>query len=448
MPPLSAAQHLRDQATRSLLAAKMPGIAALLRYRNCQITTLASLLPLVGQGLVPPHLESAILQDRGGPNPLDDEDNWDTFFHQHRPLSVADMAAAFEEIVWPTHRARCTRAASQRLWSLVVTWCLAYDTLAAALPMQRQTFSGLTWDLLSQGCSATYISTVWSAIRERHEWAGYAPPCSPEHLRQMHKAIAKFRGRAARAPLKCPVMKDHVQAALRVRSLDFVVNRNRLLMVVATVCALRASEVVGLQVCDLWFEFDARAAVDPARYKDTILVYVRRRKNDQFRRGHGPRIGRAVDPRLCITTQLRAYMQLYHLLPHPKCTRQQSFPPGGGPDARMQDVMDPGTRCPHCQPLFPKSIPRGSSTVPSPTPMPRQMATECLREALAVIGVDASQFSSVSARKGGISVASLAGVPEWAVCLQSGHAQNPANRAYINARASAYMYATWAAFDL
>lgn len=450
MPQLTAAQRLRDHATRALIAARVPGAAPLLQFRDSQITTLASLAPLYGRGLVPPPMEDAVFRDRGGQNPLDDEEAWDSFFQHVRPRSVDDMAAAMEQIVWPSHQARSTRDAHQRMWSLVISWSLAHMGLSEVLPMSRRSLLAITWDLLAQGCSATYVTTVWAAIRDRHAWAGCAFPLAQEQLQEIHKAISKCRGRAA--PLKCPVMKDHVQAVLRIRSLNFVINRDRLLTAVATVCALRSSEVVGLQACDLWFEYDAKGATCPARFKNTILVYIRRRKNDQLRRGHGPRIGCAADPDLCITTQLRAYMHLFQLLPKPGCTRMRGLSDQTAPDSRLaagaSTRIDPSVRCRLCPPLFPKSVSSHGAIVASHTAMPRQMVTDCIRGALRQIGVDASQFSSVSARKGGISVASLAGVPEWAVCLQSGHAQNPANRAYINACASAYMYATWAAFDL
>ena len=51
--------------------------------------------------------------------------------------------------------------------------------------------------------------------------------------------------------------------------------------------------------------------------------------------------------------------------------------------------------------------------------------------ALALVGVDASGFSGVCARQGGITTAIEAGVPEHALWMQSGHAQTRAARQYV-----------------
>ena len=70
---------------------------------------------------------------------------------------------------------------------------------------------------------------------------------------------------------------------------------------------LRPGEGAALQVCDAWFDHDARAG---GVYScGTAALNVLRRKNDQMRKGHHPRLGRAENPGLDLVHQLKAYMR-------------------------------------------------------------------------------------------------------------------------------------------
>ena len=67
---------------------------------------------------------------------------------------------------------------------------------------------------------------------------------------------------------------------------------------------------------------------------------------------------------------------------------------------------------------------------------------------LSHVGYDTSLFSGISARRGGISTAIEAGVPEAILWMQSGHAQDVAARRYMQLRSPALLYKTWEAFSL
>ena len=64
------------------------------------------------------------------------------------------------------------------------------------------------------------------------------------------------------------------------------------------------------------------------------------------------------------------------------------------------------------------------------------------------IGLDTTLFSAVCARRGGLSTAIEAGVPEAILWMQSGHAQEVAARRYVQLRSPKLLYATWEAFKL
>ena len=62
------------------------------------------------------------------------------------------------------------------------------------------------------------------------------------------------------------------------------------------------------------------------------------------------------------------------------------------------------------------------------------------------VGFDTTYFSGISARKGGLSTAIEAGVPEHILWMQSGHAQDVAARRYIRLGSPRLFYRTWDAF--
>ena len=67
---------------------------------------------------------------------------------------------------------------------------------------------------------------------------------------------------------------------------------------------------------------------------------------------------------------------------------------------------------------------------------------------LQATGVDTTSFSGAGARKGGLSTAIEAGVPEVILCMQSDHSQSQSARTYITLNSPTLLYDTWAAFRL
>ena len=71
-----------------------------------------------------------------------------------------------------------------------------------------------------------------------------------------------------------------------------------------------------------------------------------------------------------------------------------------------------------------------------------------VKRGLGHVGFDTDLFSGISARKGGLSTAIEAGVPESILWMQSGHALDVAARRYVTLRSPALLYKTWESFDL
>ena len=76
--------------------------------------------------------------------------------------------------------------------------------------------------------------------------------------------------------------------------------------------------------------------------------------------------------------------------------------------------------------------------------------SEMIPRALERVGVSAEGFSGVCARRGGITTAIEAGVPEHVLWMQSGHAQDRAARQYVVLSASnpELLFQTFQAFRL
>ena len=97
--------------------------------------------------------------------------------------------------------------------------------------------------------------------------------------------------------------------------------------------------------------------------------------------------------------------------------------------------------------MFPRSSARSGGfdlTRPPSSSDISDMIVDGLRQ----VGFDASLFSGISARRGGLSTAIEAGVPEHILWMQSSHAQDVAARRYVQLGSPALLYDTWAAFDL
>ena len=68
--------------------------------------------------------------------------------------------------------------------------------------------------------------------------------------------------------------------------------------------------------------------------------------------------------------------------------------------------------------------------------------------ALAHVGFNTAGFSGIFARKGGLSTAIEAGVPEAILWMQIGHAKDVAARRYVHLHSPALLYRTYESFDL
>ena len=302
------------------------------------------------------------------------------------------------------------------------------------MPMANETLSALSWQLILLGCSASHIGQAWGAIAHRHAVARVPTPLAGKgDYAKWRKSLGVMQGQPS--PLKFPIRKEHLWALLALPGLataPFVFQRNVLGTALTVVCCARVSEMAELQSCDVLFNFDVLRGTPG--FEGTAAIKIRKRKNDVLRKGLFPRIGKALqeDTAFDLVAWLRSYLQQFDLLPHPECRRSFSD----------------RDQCMLCPPVFVKALRRGTVTSPSRTACSRQNMSQNIVRALGYISVSPIGFSGISARKGGLSTAIEAGVPEAVLFMQSGHGQSKAARAYVDLGSPALLFDTWAAFEL
>jgi hypothetical protein len=401
------------------------------RWGTAKAPALADLSPLRCHLILAEHLWEPLLTDTSDPTILESADGvWGQAVAAVGHVTLlpsAALAAAFRQHVEPSELAVSTRSKNWRNWRAVVSWGIAHNDLASLLPMNLTTLQAISWEFLNLDCKANHIKDVWSAIAQRHRQYRAASPFGRGQFTRMLRSLQAVQG--APSSLKFPIRAHHVRLLLSNHGTDIVALRNRLITTIGTIGCLRVSEIANLQACDALFNFDMQSG---SEYDGTLALRVRKRKNDQVRKGHHPRFGRSVNPDLDIVFQLGEYMRLGGLRVSAGCRKAQA----------------PAALCPACPPLFPKSRQHGGKTILSSSPCYPQLVGDAIKSALRLAGVDTSHFSGISARKGGLSTAIEAGVPATVLYMQSGHGQDEAAKKYVALGSPTLLFDTWRAFQL
>jgi hypothetical protein len=335
-----------------------------------------------------------------------------------RLSTPAQLAAIFDESIMPAALQQSTRNSYFASWKVVLSWGIAHDEVKSLLPMSRDTLKAITQELLMVGCSAGSIRNIWSAIEDRHRRFGYAPPLGMEgDFSRMARAVGSVRGQPSR--LIFPIGVHHVQRLMELIGLTLTQKRDMLACVLGTVACLRVGEVENLQLCDLKWGHDAAWHAD---YEGSMAIGIYKRKQDQVRKGLFPRVGSAV------TSRVRAFVEELGLETSEECSKGRA----------------PGARCRTCPPVFPRTV----NGVDHSRPVSRQQVTNAVINSLRMLEVDTTHFSGLSMRRGGISAALVARVPEPILFLQSGHGSNNAARNYMVPRNPHILFETYNAFGI
>ena len=321
--------------------------------------------------------------------------------------SLSQLSTMFREQVLPAQLQVSSRKGYWSLWRSVVTWGIAHQSVHLLLPMDLDTLMALTQDFLITGCSASLIKNLFSAIEDRHHMFQLVPPLGqPLMFKRLFQAVASIKGTPAR--IRFPISKAYIHQLLMLTGLTPLQNRDVIMVCAGTVMSLRVSEVSQAQTCDALFAFDA--AYDP-QYIRSLMLHVWKRKQDTRRHGHFPRVAPANNRELDLVLRLQQYLESVNNIVSPLCTK----------------LRFPAARCPYCPPLFLAF----SSTADLKKNCSRQMVSSAVKRCMIMIGVDPLNFSGISMRRGGLSVAIHARVPEAILYIQSGHGKGSSARRYI-----------------
>jgi len=344
--------------------------------------------------------------------------------------SIADLTSAFNQNLWPMRSQASTRLTNWRYWNMVIAWALSWNSVHLLLPMSIDTLKALTYDLISFGCSCSVVRACWCAIQSRHRSFDYKPPIlGSGEFSAWENCIKSALGSPAR--IRLPVPKSIVHALLAWRPLTPGQHCDRLLTALATIICCRPSEVAQLQSCDFWPDFHTSYGIPG--YIGTAAINIKKKKNDTGRRGQLAAIGISKNRELDLVIQIKHWLCLMHLNPAPSCTKR----------------LYPGDYCPVCPPLFPV-LQNGPQNIAVATFQHRssQQISSGVKRVCAHFGANPAYFSGVSTRKGGLTIAIQAGVPEVILFLQSGHGQTRAARRYITFTEPSRLFETFQAFDL
>jgi integrase len=220
-----------------------------------------------------------------------------------------------------------------------------------------------------------------ATIAEAHRAAGHESPNSHPKVRLVWQGIRREKG----------VAQDHKKPALT-RHLRLMVSslpesplgaRNRALLLLGFAGAMRRSELVGLDVCDL------------AQADEGLVVTIRKSKTDQVRQGRKVGIPFGGSPETCPVRAVRAWLELSGI--------------------KEGALFRPVNRHGHV----------------SDKRLSGHAVAEVVKHTLKAAGKSARGYSGHSLRAGLVTQAAIAGASERSIQEQSGHRSLLVLRRYI-----------------
>ncbi len=310
--------------------------------------------------------------------------------------SLDDKAALFDEQVAPSTQKVATRTGYWAAWRSFVTFLLLHGAADHAFPSSEVAVKAFAMQLLMVDYAGASVARFFEAIIDRHKQYDQPLAVAACKLHSWRVALEKGRGLPTRE--KFLILPAHIHCIIQLPRDSLCHLRDTTIVVVGSLCALRAAEIGRLDVCDVLWDFDGPGTV-------ALLLWYR--KNDGLKRGLFPRIGRGNTADTCPIVLLREYCRRSGLIVSKHCTK-----------AKWRR-----SECNSCGRLFRGSTAGGKRLVPASDGEEslKGVIAAAVKKSLLRIGVAPAGFSPVSMRKGGVSAAVAAGVNETLWRLQSGH---------------------------
>eukprot|EP00961_Rhodomonas_salina_P202825 2736387-Rhodomonas_salina.1 len=164
---------------------------------------------------------------------------------------LESKARLFDEQVLPAGQCVSTREGYWAAWRSFVTFLLISGALSQALPATTTALKGFAMHLVMVGYSAASFTTFFEAIIDQHRQWGYELPVPVRTIHHWIASTQRHLGLPKRD--KFFILPAHIKCIIQLPRDTLKHLRDVAIIVLGTICALRAREVAKLDVCDmLW----------------------------------------------------------------------------------------------------------------------------------------------------------------------------------------------------
>ena len=326
--------------------------------------------------------------------------------------SVEELSSWFLGEAMPAGKKADTRRGNDNTWRGYVTFALAIGKIKEAFPVRRDMLSAYVTVLIAFGYTGDTIQTILSAIVGRQRTYGGPPILGFKETTEWCRGLRKYLKKAR--PKKYPLRPIHLRLIAELQEHKGYVlmsqfAHDKFLVTLGTQGAMRIGELPLRDLCD-WKVGSERG--DSGEALGAILN-VGFQKN-----GQPPMLKRfafgAVRTR-CVIAMGNEWIRIAGLQTHPECRKW----------ALDGDRSAP---CKLCGKLFRKFNNHGPQLRGAHSTSKSAVST-AITKLLTCINEDPTAYQGKSLRKGGLTAAKKAGIPEELRRKQSGHT-SAANRIY------------------
>ena len=249
----------------------------------------------------------------------------DRLLHEHMETqNLEDLDVweqAFDRLILPAAIAPITRAGYYSQWRSLVTFAYIMNAMDELLPMSERLIKAFILQAVLIGYSVGTITGYVAAIKHRHKIRKIDFTIGTGDLRTWCQALHKNRGMPSTPKFK--ILPAHLKMAMQIPWTTLARLRDICIFTIGTVCAMRASEVTQLDICDLSWNHDG---------PETLMLRIKHRKNGMAREGLFPRIGASNHKRFNVLQMLRMYLRWANLTVQTRMHKEIA------PDGRMRSV--------------------------------------------------------------------------------------------------------------
>ena len=213
-------------------------------------------------------------------------------------LSTATLSTA-RALADESH-ATSTVTAYESSFALFAAWCEAHR--ATSLPAAPESVAYYVAEMVEAGNAHSTIQKALAAIGHYHGRRGFPNPARDPRVRDMVHGAARTQGTAPRRKV-APLMVADLRAMMGAMGSGAMDARDRALILVQWICALRRSEVSDLLISSVAFE-------GPVGRRTRCRITVARSKTDQTGQGAVLAFEPGEHPETCPVRALETWMIL------------------------------------------------------------------------------------------------------------------------------------------